>query len=1270
MGKEKLRHILVTGQSGSGKSTEADRLGKELNVPVIHLDDQPGFGAPGVDPNYIEDLDTATQEIINNLDTPHIVEGTQMTGDYFPVELLKQHDLRIMDADEDELVRRLTTRGWNTQSGREYMGAETSDAVRQKIREDKKNIDRLRSRLSKTSAEQEDHYVYHVANKISPEYIENMGELVPEEIKTAQENLSVLTAVPKQNFDLIMRKGLASQKAISEDPELTAAYLKQRGVGEAEWREELAAALKGWHPESRIGPSVFFTPPDPDKVSDPRHFINQFDTTVLRVNLDKLMRDVPGTRVFGSELEPYSEGASKADPENYYKRRRRDLTRDEILAYTNTDPKELWKHYSEEDIGKYYASNVPHGKIITPSGIIPPEYLEQVEKTAPEKLKSAVLKTASTDYLHKVAPQFQGYISQKRTKITIPIKDLPQTPPPSDNSQEVGRELLQIKMHMEEAKLPESLMVLANDDPASIFFLACKKFNIASLEKQALEIKEDFNKIAFDLKYKFKRLRPWSLAPSHGITLNVDIPDSADTPSYPSGHAMMGYGLAEFYKSHYPEYSNQWDKIADIIQHSRLQAGVHFPSDIKYAKKLVISISEREKIAAQGSGYNPYAVAGGLAATAAAGYGGYKAYKNTQQPESSGWAPWLAGAGLTAGAMYLGRGKLKGLGQAIKGKGAGGASKQADDYAQLENHLTSRVGYTPEEAARYVADKKNSLSTYSQKFTYDAAKADASAARWAKEQEQFHVNLQKKVKEYESHYAANNIKERGYDVDALEKLYTERGRFLGIPSFEVGALSKQMGAEAAARPSIYRMKHVRHYMTKGKGKEHSDLYNERLGNFDNIHPMLKARGQANAEAIANQYMPPIVKGAGLHFPSGIKYAKELVMSISEREKIAAQGSDGLSKHAWAAPGWQSVRSGASRLRDAVMRKKAPPAPVASTEQTVAKTTTPPVTTTTQPVAHETSQVVQHAAPQAEQATGQVIQQTEHQAVPYAEQWKNWYEGMKTDPLATAWMSPTVRGAAGGSIGAYFQADEDRLQAALMGGVLGAGVGRVAPSILRNVGGRGRTWLQNRVAPPEAGQTAEASRSFWGKLNPFNKAKDTAAEATTKTRTWLDTQLQPNSEAIQLVERYGVPVGTGILGLGAGVGLGQAYERSNSRGNAITNNFYNFDPSKYLTKKMSSLDSLSKAITKTSKDNHVEARRKERAKHISKHKINQLQEALLLAQKSIPKGTHHVKLDNASAVLKDVGKKHVLATILANNMHPPGKDLTVAILDASLGIKHV
>jgi len=195
-------------------------------------------------------------------------------------------------------------------------------------------------------------------------FIEN-GGLAP------KKDLTVLTLVPSESLDVVMRKGLASQKAIAKDPDMTRTFLESRSIDdEASWREGLKKKLKDeFYVLSLTGPSVFFTELDVDKVSDPRHFKNQFDTTTLEINLGQLLEDMPETQVYGVELHPY-------DPDGpEFQGRRRNLTADEIWEYTQTDPKELWKHYKDEYLGRYYAADVPHAFVITPSGIIPPQYL-------------------------------------------------------------------------------------------------------------------------------------------------------------------------------------------------------------------------------------------------------------------------------------------------------------------------------------------------------------------------------------------------------------------------------------------------------------------------------------------------------------------------------------------------------------------------------------------------------------------------------------------------------------------------------------------------------------------------------------------------------------------------------------------------------------------------------------------------------------------------------------------------------------------------------
>ena len=58
----------------------------------------------------------------------------------------------------------------------------------------------------------------------------------------------------------------------------------------------------------------------------------------------------------------------------------------------------------------------------------------------------------------------------------------------------------------------------------------------------------------------------------------------------------------------------------------------------------------------------------------------------------------------------------------------------------------------------------------------------------------------------------------------------------------------------------------------------------------------------------------------------------------------------------------------------------------------------------------------------------------------------------------------------------------------------------------------------------------------------------------------------------------------------------------------------------------------------------------------------------LRGKHLPRGTHHVRLDGGGyVVIKDVGRRdtprHVVATVLGEDMSPPGYDVTYDVMDA-------
>lgn len=71
--------------------------------------------------------------------------------------------------------------------------------------------------------------------------------------------------------------------------------------------------------------------------------------------------------------------------------------------------------------------------------------------------------------------------------------------------------------------------------------------------------------------------------------------------------------------------------------------------------------------------------------------------------------------------------------------------------------------------------------------------------------------------------------------------------------------------------------------------------------------------------------------------------------------------------------------------------------------------------------------------------------------------------------------------------------------------------------------------------------------------------------------------------------------------------------------------------------------------------HADKRLRERTSHKA-HVLHALRAKV--HGRKLPRGTLHTRLGNDGyAVLKDLGKRHVVATVLAQHMRPPGTDVT-------------
>lgn len=93
------------------------------------------------------------------------------------------------------------------------------------------------------------------------------------------------------------------------------------------------------------------------------------------------------------------------------------------------------------------------------------------------------------------------------------------------------------------------------------------------------------------LKYFFNRPRPYQMLYYYpDIELFPDYSYFVSSPSYPSGHAIIGLVAGHVLANHYPQAYQTMTNFMQEIQLSRLALGVHYPSDNQFAQIVVDEI--------------------------------------------------------------------------------------------------------------------------------------------------------------------------------------------------------------------------------------------------------------------------------------------------------------------------------------------------------------------------------------------------------------------------------------------------------------------------------------------------------------------------------------------------------------------------------------------------------------------------------------------------------------------------------------------------------
>lgn len=157
----------------------------------------------------------------------------------------------------------------------------------------------------------------------------------------------------------------------------------------------------------------------------------------------------------------------------------------------------------------------------------------------------------------------------------------------------VVKELQEIQKHVTGATEEQKEEYLKCDEDSTYYIKEYMNKEDLDYDVDDVEYLEDQCKpIIKHHKNHFNRARPYQVAEELGMDFERYVTDTAKTPSYPSGHTVQPFVVAEYYSRLYPQHRAGLMNGAKISGFGRVIAGLHYPSDYEAGVKLASELME------------------------------------------------------------------------------------------------------------------------------------------------------------------------------------------------------------------------------------------------------------------------------------------------------------------------------------------------------------------------------------------------------------------------------------------------------------------------------------------------------------------------------------------------------------------------------------------------------------------------------------------------------------------------------------------------------
>ena len=152
------------------------------------------------------------------------------------------------------------------------------------------------------------------------------------------------------------------------------------------------------------------------------------------------------------------------------------------------------------------------------------------------------------------------------------------------------RELRKISRQYRNRVVPASLQHFFDEKGSEAFNVVLLANGIKGERENIQRWKTRIVPIIMDHKYHFDIERPYRLARRYNVPFKHDQLRTTHSPSYPSGHTAQAHFIALKLSQKYPHLKKQFHNLAQLISQSRVDRGVHFPSDLKGGRLLARAI--------------------------------------------------------------------------------------------------------------------------------------------------------------------------------------------------------------------------------------------------------------------------------------------------------------------------------------------------------------------------------------------------------------------------------------------------------------------------------------------------------------------------------------------------------------------------------------------------------------------------------------------------------------------------------------------------------